>query len=155
MAGATIRVDDREVLSALSSLAEKSQNLHPAFKEIGEQMQRNIDKRFADGVAPDGTPWAQNSAATLAAKDKNGNPRKHGDRPLINSGDLRGLIRYDASDKHVEIGSDRGYAAMMQFGGTKAEFSHLWGDIPARPFLGLSNDDEADILQIVNRYLNI
>ncbi|WP_248594777.1 hypothetical protein [Candidatus Accumulibacter contiguus] len=26
------------------------------------------------------------------------------------------------------------YAAMQQFGGTKARFPHLWGDIPARPF---------------------
>ncbi len=26
------------------------------------------------------------------------------------------------------------YAAMQNFGGTKAEFPNLWGDIPARPF---------------------
>ncbi|MFK3602796.1 hypothetical protein [Pseudomonas sp. AP19] len=32
------------------------------------------------------------------------------------------------------VGSDKPYAAMMQFGGG-ADFPHLWGDIPARPFL--------------------
>jgi phage gpG-like protein len=44
------------------------------------------------------------------------------------------------------------YAAMQQFGGTKAEFPHLWGDIPERPFLGVS-DDEKEILEIISDYL--
>lgn len=30
------------------------------------------------------------------------------------------------------------YAAIQQFGGTKAQFPHLWGDIPARPFLPIT-----------------
>ena len=46
----------------------------------------------------------------------------------------------------VEVGSNRVYAAMMQFGGTKAAYPHLWGDIPPRPFLGVSEADSANIL---------
>lgn len=42
---------------------------------------------------------------------------------------------------------------MMQFGGTKAAFPHLWGDIPARPFLGLSTQDESDILDTISEAL--
>ena len=45
------------------------------------------------------------------------------------------------------------YAAMQQFGGIKSEFPHLWGDIPARPFLGVSESDAEEILAIVHDYL--
>lgn len=53
----------------------------------------------------------------------------------------------------VRIGSPLPYAAMQQFGGTKAQWPHLWGDIPARPFLGISDLDKANILDIVGSYL--
>ena len=53
----------------------------------------------------------------------------------------------------VRIGSPLPYAAMQQFGGTKAQWPHLWGAIPARPFLGVSAADKADILEIVGSYL--
>jgi phage gpG-like protein len=33
-------------------------------------------------------------------------------------------------------------------------FPMPWGDIPARPFLGFSDDDQAAILEIVRNYLN-
>ncbi|MDD5030374.1 MAG: phage virion morphogenesis protein [Rhodoferax sp.] len=53
----------------------------------------------------------------------------------------------------VSIGSPIVYAAIQQFGGTKAQFPHLWGDIPARPFLGMSDADKTNILDIIGRYL--
>ena len=45
------------------------------------------------------------------------------------------------------------YAAMQQFGGTKSQFPHLWGDIPARPFLGISTADKQNIRDIIGSYL--
>ena len=42
---------------------------------------------------------------------------------------------------------------MQQFGGTRSRFGHLWGDIPARPFLGLSTADEQALLEIAEDYL--
>jgi len=53
----------------------------------------------------------------------------------------------------VRIGSPMVYAAMQQFGGTKAQWPHLWGDIPARPFLGVSDADKTNILDIIGSYL--
>lgn len=50
------------------------------------------------------------------------------------------------------MGSARPYAAMMHFGGTKPEFPHLWGDIPARPFLGLSDQDRRDVVEITGEW---
>ncbi len=42
---------------------------------------------------------------------------------------------------------------MQQFGGNKSKFPNLWGDIPARPFLGISDADEKMIVSTVNEYL--
>lgn len=33
------------------------------------------------------------------------------------------------------VGSNKPYAAMMQFGGDRADFPQLWGDVPSRPYL--------------------
>ncbi len=57
-------------------------------------------------------------------------------------------------DDTLEIGSSMNYAAMQQFGGNKSEFPFLWGDIPARPFLGISDEDEANILATIEEFLN-
>jgi phage gpG-like protein len=42
---------------------------------------------------------------------------------------------------------------MQQFGGTKARFPNLWGNIPARPFLGVSAADKDEILEILREAL--
>ncbi|WP_231997044.1 phage virion morphogenesis protein [Pseudomonas arsenicoxydans] len=52
------------------------------------------------------------------------------------------------------VGSNKPYAAMMQFGGDQADFPHLWSDIPARPYLPmdakgeLQPDVQAAILEL-------
>ena len=51
------------------------------------------------------------------------------------SAGLAASITTHATDSSALVGSNKPYAAMMHFGGTKAEFPHLWGDIPARPYL--------------------
>jgi len=45
------------------------------------------------------------------------------------------------------VGNTMEYSAMQQFGGTKADFPHLWGDIPARPFIGLSDADREMVVE--------
>jgi len=42
---------------------------------------------------------------------------------------------------------------MQQFGGTRSAFPNLWGDIPARPFLGISAEDEVAVLDIIDEWL--
>jgi phage gpG-like protein len=42
---------------------------------------------------------------------------------------------------------------MQQFGGTKSRWPHLWGSIPARPFLGVNPDDEREILDILRKHM--
>jgi phage gpG-like protein len=74
---------------------------------------------------------------------------------LRDSGILQDTLRYQltADGRGVAVGTDRVYGAMQQFGGTRAQWPHLWGDIPARPFLGLDAADRAEIVAIFRRQL--
>ena len=69
------------------------------------------------------------------------------------SGMLADQIFYNVVADGVEIGSPMIYSAIQQFGGRKSDFPHLWGDIPPRPFLGISRFDERDILDVVEEFL--
>lgn len=63
-------------------------------------------------------------------------------------------INHYAGDGFVEIGSPMKYAAVQQFGASKRQFGKApWGNIPARPFLGVSGEDRRTILDILQGYL--
>lgn len=142
-----IDVDDRRVVEALNELIQRGHNPRPALQEIGEYLITSTKQRFRDRKAPDGTPWAPNAPLTIARKGNR-------DEPLIGeTGRLRNEIRYRVSGSGIEWGSNLAYAAMQQFGGQKENYPHLRGDIPARPFLGLSEEDETTALEIVNDWL--
>ncbi|MDD5176765.1 MAG: phage virion morphogenesis protein [Sterolibacterium sp.] len=64
-------------------------------------------------------------------------------RPLHGaSGDLARQFHITATSDSVTVSNSMIYAAMQQFGGTKAKFPNLWGDIPARPFLPVTASGE-------------
>jgi len=131
----------------LNRLQHRITNLRPLLLEIGEDEVLATKLRFSSATDPDGNLWLLNTLATLE--------HKSGDTPLTgDSHELFGSInRKLVGNDSVFIGSDRKQAAMMQFGGTKSEFPHLWGDIPARPFLGFSDSDIDRIKRLVADYL--
>ncbi len=122
--------------------------------EIGEDVSESTKERFRSSVAPDGTPWASNSPVTVSIYEglfaSAGNKQ-----PLVGETQrLANEISWQIDgERAVEIGSPMPYALMQQMGGTKADWPHLWGDIPARPYQGISGDDERNILNIVTSYL--
>lgn len=165
----SLKVNDKEVLDTLSQIVSRSKNMRPAFAEIGEDLVDTTKRRFNTATAPDGTPWAVNSQVTIdrylgvfkssykkdGTLSKAGAARSAAKKPL--TGETRTLqttINYQLKGANgVSVGSPKVQAAMMQFGGTKAQFPHLWGDIPARPFLGISPNDKTNILAILGTYL--
>ena len=61
----------------------------------------------------------------------------------------------------VTLSTNVEYAVVQQFGAKQGAFGRdkrnhplPWGDIPARPFLGFSDRDKADILAILSEYLD-
>lgn len=170
----TIEIDNTAVLAAFNRLIAAGQDMGPIMRVIGEDVVDRAKKRFETSTAPDGTPWAPNSDTTLRAllhgNGKNftkkgalsarGGRVLAGKKPLIgDSRDLSREISYSVDSDGVTIVASPAYAAMQQFGGTKAEFPSLWGDIPARPFLPVTAagelypDEEREILDVLRAAL--
>lgn len=148
MAGVQVRVDDRELLAALERLSRYGARPAAAMKDAGEYMQRAVDDRFQAQQDPEGRRWKANSPVTLLRKK---NPRILHEAPL-----LRGSIHYRADDREMRQGTNLDYAAPHQFGAKQGAFGKTrrggpipWGDIPARPFLGFSAEDAAEVLHIL------
>lgn len=147
MPAATIEINDYEILAALTQLARNVDHLEPALDAIGELVDNSIQLNFADQHDPDGNNWAELSAATLE------NRRGGSGQIMRDTGLLNRSITHNPTDTAVEIGTDKAYANMMQFGGKKSDYPWLWGDIPARPFVGVSDADRGQILDLIGHYL--
>lgn len=163
------------VLDVLSRLVSGVNDTRPVFAAIGERVIESAKTSFERSAAPDGTPWAPNRPSTLehyleligGAYKKNGSISKKGEarlagkKPLIGqSGDLSRQFSYTAEADSVTVSNSMVYAAMQQFGGSKAQFPHLWGDIPARPFFPitatgeLTPDLQHELNAMMSGYLN-
>lgn len=138
------------IRSWLNAFRDAAAQPREAMEEIGEALVTSTQRRFNIEMSPTDGKWKRNRPVTIALKGHS--------KPLKGlTGRLRESIRYrlQGSGKAVSIGSDLPYAAMQQFGGTKARFPHLWGDVPARPFLGRSEADQRTIREIMRRYLGL
>lgn len=171
-----IEVHDAEVQAAFARLIGNATNLAPAMRAIGERLAETTKRRFASSTAPDGRRWAPNTDATLRAllhRTKGAFTKKTGalsakggrvlgaKKPLIGeSKALSTTIAYQVGTNSVTIGSPMEYAAVQQFGVLKGALGRTrrgapipWGNIPARPFLGVSESDKTDILEILRAHL--
>ncbi len=170
-----IKVDNKAVLEELYLLSHAVNDPSPVLKGIGEALVKSTKQRFQTSTAPDGSRWAPNSQATylrdlgsaksLHGKDgrinSKGSGKVMGKRPLIGeTGNLSQQIHWRVDADALSVGSTMEYAATQQFGAKQGAFGRdkrnhpiPWGDIPARPFLGVSDQDASKIMSIVNEYL--
>lgn len=149
MAGA--RFDGTAAIEHLSGLVDAINDPSPLLAELGEYGLRSTRARFKTQTAPDGTAWA--ALQPWYQKDK----RRNKNRILTLNGYLRGQMTWQlVGDRTVEIGSNLPYAAVHQFGATikprAAKVLIFRGHaaksvtIPARPYLGLSDEDRSEIV---------
>lgn len=154
-----IELKDDEISAALARIAAAMTDMTPVMQDIGEALVISTQDRFTESVSPDGTAFAPRSPTTLDAYKARGDVVDF--RPLIGpSKALSGTIFPHAGADFVEVGSGREYAAVMQFGAAKGAFGRTkrgapipWGNIPARPFLGLSEQDRLNIVDVVEEWL--
>lgn len=167
-----LEINDAQVRAAFALLSGALTDMRPAMDEIGQTMVLSTKTRMQGGVSPDGTPFAPRSAVTLARYAAEG--KKYGPKPLWLTGTMRQNIAHAATPDSVSWGSNAIQAAVMHFGADQGEFGAAigrtkpsekrsksqdyftpipWGRIPARPFLGLSDQDRTDITEILAEWL--
>lgn len=145
-----------EVLQALNRLVNRVEDPAPAMKRIAGVLEEATARAFATESGPaTGVAWDPLSEVTLALR-----PYRQGGDLLQDSGRLRSSIDTDYGRDFAQIGTNVVYGPTHHFGAKQGEFGTTsrggpipWGDIPARPFLGIGPEDERDILQIAAEHL--
>lgn len=146
----SVDLESDQITAGLTRLQAAMGDMTPAMNEIGAYLRDSTEDRFATTMSPAGVEWAARSPVTLARYLEQG--ASFGG-VLHKTGEMGGNIKHEYGSDYAEVGSNSVQAAMMQFGGTKAAYPNLWGDIPARPFLGISDEDETNVLAIMEEYL--
>lgn len=98
-------------------LKRRAQSAEPAFRRFGVDMLRSTDRNFVMQGRRDAAVgvWAPLSPTTIARRRKGSGAGS----PLIlqDTGRLRGSITFQASSRHLEVGTNVEYAGMHQQGG--------------------------------------
>lgn len=144
----TIEIESEKLQRALSEVQQRIGDMSPLMADIGELLTQSTKHRFATSTGPDGTPWAPL---------KDGSGRK----PLVLTGTMRDQIFPTSGPDFVEIGASVKQAPWHQFGVDPFQIeTKNFGfvdhpGIPARPFLGVSADDDAEIIKLAGAYLDV
>ncbi|MCP9320113.1 phage virion morphogenesis protein [Acetobacter persici] len=128
----------------------------PLLEAIGEALAESTMERFNTGRDPDGVDWE-----SYAPLDPLYEVDKKGPGILVEGGHLRSSIETAVVGHEVLVGSPLPYAAVHQFGAIivpkeAAQLSFMMGGhlihahnvyIPARPYLGISDEDRVMVTE--------
>lgn len=149
--------DDGQVRGALLRLVALGNNPRPALQDIAALGESSTRLRFRLQRGPDGQRWKPSLRAQMT-----------GGSTLTKDGHLSGSISSNTGRDYAEWGVNRIYARIHQEGGViKAKsggalkFRMPGGGfavvkavrIPARPYMGVNDDDRDDMLDIVERHI--
>lgn len=123
----------QEVTALLERLAQATAHRAPLMRSIAGTMESAVLQNFDVGGRP---KW-------LGLKYRQGTP-------LVDTENLMGSITSEYNNDEAIVGTNEPYAAIHQFGGKAGRGRKV--EIPARPFLILTPQDEADILEDVQGY---
>lgn len=143
-----IQVDQVKAQRWFGELLRRAQDPSGLMRDIGEALTETSQERFKTSTAPDGTPW-------LPLRDGSGR------RPLLDTGRMRDDISPSSGPDWVEIRAGAKQARWHQEGtdpyvilptnGKGLAFNGIvrrkvnHPGLPARPFIGLSEEDEGRI----------
>lgn len=163
-------IDSGEVRRLIRQMTDRFENLRPAMDEIGDIAVMGVRGNFEAQGRP---RWKSHSSVTIAKRGVGA--RVLTDRGM--AGGLMGSIHHRASDRKVEVSTTKEYAAMQHFGARKGQFGTIaaripahtrkgspvrahtrqmripWGNIPARPFMHITDDDQEEMVRVLIEYL--
>jgi phage virion morphogenesis protein len=123
----------QEVAIVLERLAQATTHRTPLMRSIAGTMESAVLQNFDVGGRP---KW-------LGLKYRQGTP-------LVDTENLMGSITSDYTNDTAVVGTNEPYAAIHQFGGKAGRGRKT--TIPARPFLKLTPEDDADIMEDIQAY---
>lgn len=164
-----------EVQDSLNRLLKSVKDLSPLMLDISETIYAAVEKNFDTEGERLGEKWPDLKDSTKAARAEKG----HSETMLRAADKLFEAIisEHDNMSAVVGVGSNIPYAKIHQFGGPIKEHTVkprdkkglFWPgakhpmkqvtipafDMPARPYLGLNDDDLANITELVREYIEV
>ena len=127
------------------------------LETIGRTLEEQTINHFTEEAGPGGK-WKEPSRSYRYMPKEKGAPKrgqegytpaqKVSSRPLlILTGDLRKSIRMQKGPMEVAVGTDVWYGKLHQFGVEKT-------NLPARPFLGLTESDTSEMTNVIETYID-
>lgn len=142
-----IKIENQEITSKLLDLAKRCENLRPVMKNIAGILAYSVEENFKEEGRPD--KWIDLAESTKKQRTKK---RKWPGQILQVEGQLASSVSTYYDNESVIIGSNLDYAAIHQLGGQAGRNNSV--EIPARPYLNLSDDDFKEILNAAENFLS-
>ncbi|BCB96788.1 Mu-like prophage FluMu G protein 2 [Dissulfurispira thermophila] len=140
-----IEIDDRKFKAEMEELIRRVTDRRALMRQIAGIMHYAVEENFAEQGRP---RWLPLSPKTIAMRQKKGYwPGKI----LQMRGELAASITQQSDNDSAIVGTNKVYAAIHQFGGKAGRGKKV--DIPARPFLKLTDEDLEEIKRAVVEYL--
>lgn len=152
-----IHIDSAAAQRWFGRLLQRGADLTPLMRDIGEVLTESSQRRFSTGIGPDGAPWVPLADGS-------------GRTPLVDTGRMRDDISPHSGADFVEIRAGAKQARWHQEGtqpyvilpvkGKALKFGEVirrkvnHPGLPARPFIGLSDDDSRLIDNLAIAYLD-
>lgn len=147
----SLELHDEELRAMVDRLETGLSDMSEVTNEIGEFLAESHQQRIEKSLgAPDGTAWAAKSPFTKS-KDP---------RPLYDTGDMVRRIHHVYGADFVSVAVSGVKVRTLHFGAEKGAFGQTktgqpipFGDIPARPFMGLSQTDQSNIADALTEWI--
>ena len=154
MADVLFQLEDAALQTSLKKLIALGSDMTPVMKELAALGENQTRMRFRIETGPDGQRWKPSLRVQAA-----------GGRTLVRDGHLLGSLSSRGNSDSAEWGVNRIYARIHQEGGVirakgakplRFKVGGLWRSkqsvvIPARPYLGVNDDDRAAMLDVLTR----
>lgn len=154
----------RESAEMLKEMGSRAESMRPAMLQIKQLLIEGNTRQWQTKGAYMGTPWPEDSPETAARKRRSGAPSSLAST-LVESGDLQASLEGGAGSfsrvgkGNVRVGTHLFYAIFHIKGasgrGAKSAGNSAGrkGSVPARLPLGITEEDRATSLSIIERYL--
>ncbi len=140
-----IKIDNKQIESKLLDLAKRSENLRPLMKNIAGIFAYSTEENFKEEGRP---KWENLKDSTIKQRTK----KKQWPGMILQvTGQLASSVNTYYDNESAIIGSNLDYAAIHQVGGDAGRNKAV--EIPARPYLKLTDDDFDEILDVTKSYL--
>ena len=140
-----IKIDNKEVNRKLLDLATRGENLRPLMKNIAGVFAYLTEENFKEEGRP---KWTDLAESTKKQRKKTGH---YPGQILQITGQLASSISTYYDDNSAIIGSNLDYSAIHQLGGQTGKGKKT--TIPARPYLQLTDEDFAEIIDKTENFL--